>query len=108
MSYAGKPSYTENSILIGNGSEKFKEVPVEESAHYLVGENSNMPSWNPVGNCDHVTFSNNVTITSGTGIPTSSQPKGSLYLKTDGTALTGRLYVATNSIGSWTGIDSVL
>lgn len=51
---------------------------------------------------------NGLTITAGEGEPSSSQPKGSLYLRSDGAALTGRLYVATDSAGTWTSFPSVL
>ena len=44
------------------------------------------------------------TITSGSGAPASSQPKGSLYLRTDGTTTNDRSYIATDSIGGWTAI----
>lgn len=47
------------------------------------------------------------TITSGAGAPGSSQPKGSLYLRTDGSGVNDRMYVATDSIGAWTAVVTV-
>lgn len=47
---------------------------------------------------------NGLTITSGTGAPSASEPKGSLYLRTDGSTTNDRMYVATNNSGSWTAV----
>lgn len=38
----------------------------------------------------------------GSGAPTISAPKGSLYLRTDGSSTTTRAYVATDAVGGWT------
>lgn len=47
------------------------------------------------------------TITSGSGAPGSTQPKGSLYLRTDGSGANDRAYIATDSAGTWTAIVTV-
>ncbi len=47
------------------------------------------------------------TITSGSGAPGSSQPKGSLYLRTDGSGVNDRAYIATDAVGTWTAIVTV-
>lgn len=36
----------------------------------------------------------------GSGAPSISAPKGSLYLRTDGAA-NARIYVATDAVGTW-------
>jgi hypothetical protein len=43
----------------------------------------------------------------GSGAPTISAPKGSLYLRTDGSATNNRAYIATNGTGTWTAITTV-
>ena len=43
-------------------------------------------------------------IISGTGAPGASHPKGSLYLRTDGSTVNDRIYVATDAVGGWTSI----
>ena len=43
------------------------------------------------------------TITSGTGVPTSTEPNGSLFLRTDGTTAALVLYSMVD--GTWTPID---
>lgn len=43
----------------------------------------------------------------GSGAPTVSAAKGSLYLRTDGSTTNDRAYIATNSSGTWTAITTV-
>lgn len=43
----------------------------------------------------------------GSGAPTISAPKGSLYLRTDGSSTSTRAYVATDAVGTWTAITTV-
>ena len=43
------------------------------------------------------------TITSGTGVPTSTEPNGSLFLRTDGSSAALVLYSMVS--GTWTAID---
>lgn len=46
------------------------------------------------------------TIYSGTGAPTSVAPQGSIYLRSDGTALTGRMYINTSGASTWTNVTT--
>lgn len=41
------------------------------------------------------------TITSGSGAPTASEPKGSVYLRTGGASGSEVVYVATDAAGTW-------
>jgi hypothetical protein len=43
----------------------------------------------------------------GSGAPAFSAAKGALYLRSDGTGPTDRLYVATDSVGGWTAVVTV-
>lgn len=47
---------------------------------------------------------NQVGIYSGMGAPTFNAPKGSLYMRVDGSSTSTRAYVATNATGTWTNI----
>lgn len=71
-----------------------------------------------VGNADALTVINLIspvtigaagspTITSGAGAPAGNQPKGSLYLRTDGIGVNDRMYVATDAVGTWTAVVTV-
>lgn len=42
----------------------------------------------------------------GSGVPTVSAPKGSLYLRTDGSSTSTRLYVNTNASTTWTAVTT--
>lgn len=45
---------------------------------------------------------------SGSGVPTiSAAVQGSLYLRSDGSSTTTRMYVATNTAGTWTAVSTV-
>lgn len=43
-----------------------------------------------------------LTITWGTGAPSQTQPKGSLYIRTDGSSVATRMYINTDGAGTWT------
>ena len=47
-----------------------------------------------------------VTITAGSGAPSASAAQGSLYLRTDGSSTSTRLYVNTNGSTGWTDFTS--
>lgn len=53
-----------------------------------------------------IRLSTSVTISTGSGAPSASLPKGSLYLRTDGSSTSSRLYVATDGTGTWTPITT--
>lgn len=38
----------------------------------------------------------------GTGAPTFTAPKGSLYIRADGTTTNNRVYINTDGAGTWT------
>lgn len=42
----------------------------------------------------------------GSGVPTVSAPKGSLYLRTDGSSTSTRLYVNTDGATTWTNVTT--
>ena len=42
----------------------------------------------------------------GSGVPTISGVKGSLYLRSDGSATTNRLYINTDGSTTWTGVTT--
>ena len=54
-----------------------------------------------------VTFAPGPVILAGAGAPAGVHPKGSLYLRTDGTGVNDRAYIATDGAGTWTAIVTV-
>jgi hypothetical protein len=51
-------------------------------------------------------FSSGIGLFAGSGAPTLSAPKGSIYLRTDGNTTNNRGYIATDSAGSWTALTT--
>lgn len=45
-------------------------------------------------------------ITQGTGAPAGTAPQGSLYLRTDGSSTSTRLYVASATPGTWIAVTT--
>lgn len=45
-------------------------------------------------------------IYAGSGAPTFSAGKGSLYLRTDGSSTSTRAYIATDDAGTWTAVTT--
>lgn len=50
--------------------------------------------------------SDSMKITWGSGVPTLSAPKGSLYLRTDGSSTSTRMYVNTDGSTTWTNVTT--
>ena len=42
----------------------------------------------------------------GSGAPTLVAPKGSIYLRTDGSTTNNRAYIASDSAGTWTALTT--
>lgn len=49
---------------------------------------------------------NGISITVGTGAPTASASKGSLFVRTDGSSGTTRLYINTDGATTWTSVTT--
>jgi hypothetical protein len=47
---------------------------------------------------------NQVNIFSGTGAPSFAAPKGSLYLRVDGSSSSTRAYICSVATGTWTNV----
>jgi len=47
-----------------------------------------------------------VGFSAGTGAPTYTAPKGSLYVRTDGSSSSTRLYINTDGATTWTSITT--
>ena len=55
---------------------------------------------------DYFELSNGVRIEANAGAPSHVAPKGSLYLRTDGSSTSTRMYVNTNGSTGWTNITT--
>ena len=57
-------------------------------------------------NYDPVGMITGVNLTGGTGAPTFSATKGTLYVRLDGSSTSTRLYVNTDGATTWTNFTS--
>jgi hypothetical protein len=46
------------------------------------------------------------TITFGSGAPTASAPQGSVYIRTDGSSTSTRMYINTTGSTTWTNVTT--
>ena len=53
-----------------------------------------------------MTSTENFGVFAGSGVPTVSAAKGSLYLRTDGTSTSTRAYINTDGATTWTAITT--
>ena len=59
-----------------------------------------------IGNTRQGTAGSKPGIRSGSGAPTATAPKGTLYIRTDGSSTATRLYVNTDGATTWTNFTS--
>jgi hypothetical protein len=76
------------------------------SAWLVVGPGSNTPG-GTTGAGYMFSSTANFGVFFGSGVPTLSAAKGSLYLRTDGTTTNDRMYVNTNGSTTWTAVTTV-
>ncbi len=80
------------------------------SAFVNVGAAAGSAIWDGIANSSltinsvPATSANQVVVVSGTGAPSLHLPKGSLYLRVDGSSTSTRAYIATNATGTWTNL----
>lgn len=109
-----------NSILMGNGQDLLPGSTARDVGsqakpwNYMIGANSFYAHCNtavPAGGTTGAGFllssTGNFGIFFGSGAPTLSAAKGSLYLRTDGSGTSNRMYVNTNGSTTWTAVVTV-
>jgi hypothetical protein len=67
--------------------------PVRTKNGFIVGSNNDVTETSP-------------GIYSGSGAPTFTAAKGSLYLRTDGSSTSTRAYINTDGAGTWTSVTT--
>jgi hypothetical protein len=67
--------------------------PVRTKNGFIVGANNDVTETSP-------------GIYSGSGAPTFTAAKGSLYLRTDGSSTSTRAYINTDGAGTWTSVTT--
>lgn len=104
----GLSTLTAHSLQVGNGASSPTQLSVGATGTVLTGSTGADPVFSAAPALTSVAIgTGGLTITSGSGAPATTQPKGSLYLRTDGGAVNDRMYVATDSAGAWTAVITV-
>lgn len=104
----GATTLTDHGVLVGSGTSAIDALSVGATGTVLVGVTGADPEFTATPSVTSIAIgSGALTITSGAGAPGSSQPKGSLYLRTDGGGVNDRMYVATDGVGTWTAVVTV-
>lgn len=99
---------TQHGVIVGGASNAASSLSVASTGTVLTGVTGADPAFSATPSVTSVAIgSGGLTITSGTGAPAASVPKGSLYLRTDGSGATDRLYIATDAVGTWTSVVTV-
>lgn len=57
-------------------------------------------------NYDAAIMALGIAISAGSGAPTYSAPKGSLYVRTDGSSTSTRMYINTDGATTWTNVTT--
>lgn len=104
----GATALTSHGLLVGGNTSAISALSVGTTGTVLAGSTNNDPAFTASPSVTSVAIgSGALTITSGAGAPGSSQPKGSLYLRTDGSGTNDRMYIATDGVGAWTAVVTV-
>lgn len=99
---------TQHGVLLGGSSNAVSSLGVASTGTVLTGATGADPAFSATPAVTSIAIgAGGLTITSGAGAPGASEPKGSLYLRTDGGGVNDRMYVATDSIGGWTAVVTV-
>lgn len=96
---------TQHGISIGDASSSLKTLAVAATGTILTGVTGADPAFSATPAVTSISIGSSVlTITSGAGAPGSTQPKGSLYLRTDGSGINDRMYINTDGAATWTAV----
>lgn len=115
----GLSATADNTILMGNGQDLLPGSTARDIGsqakpwNYIIGANSFYAHCNtavPAGGTTGAGFllssTGNFGVFFGSGAPTLSAARGSLYLRTDGSGTSDRMYVNTDSGTTWTAVTT--
>jgi hypothetical protein len=107
----GNLTVAPSMVFLGSGVEKFRvnvgsgDITSTGSIGLLTG--TAIPAGGTAGAGIKVSSTSNYGIFFGSGAPTLSAAKGSLYLRSDGSGTNDRMYVNTNGSTTWTAVVTV-
>lgn len=97
---------------IASGSGRYNFYAGGTAANYFAGDltiygGTAIPAGGTAGSGYKLSSTANFGVFFGSGAPTLSAAKGSLYLRSDGTGVNDRMYVNTNGSTTWTAVVTV-
>lgn len=102
----GNPNLpTDAFYTTSSNPEKFQSLST--LAGVQVFSTTAVPAGGAAGTGISMSSSANLGVFFGSGVPTLSAAQGSLYVRTDGSSTTTRMYVNTNGSTAWTGVTTV-
>jgi hypothetical protein len=104
-----------NSSAVGTGTLRALDLMMNSQARFTINTagvcNVASPTATPAGGSTTASLLFGTTaafgIYYGSGAPTVAAAKGSLYLRSDGSGVNDRMYVATDGAGTWTAVVTV-
>lgn len=85
---------------------RFKYIGVNGAAALHIAEGMTVPAGGTAGAGLSFSSTANLGVYFGSGVPTLSAAQGSLYMRTDGSTTSTRLYVNTNGTTGWTAVTT--
>lgn len=102
--FGGTLTVTGNAILNSN-TVNINNIGICAGAFYVAHSNS-IPSGGNANCSLQLTSTNNFGVFCGSGAPTLSAAQGSIYLRSDGSSTSTRMYVNTNGSTGWTAVTT--
>lgn len=106
-SSASEPALGRSGLFVTAVQADEGDYAPMSALYYVSGTNKALAAGGSTAH-SHIKFSStaNFGVFVGSGAPTISAAKGSLYLRSDGSSTSTRAYIATDSAGTWTAITT--
>lgn len=99
--------YTAPSGTAGNNATITNHLTLNNNGSLNTNQGTAIPAGGTAGIGVTVSSTSNFGVFFGSGVPTLSAAKGSLYLRSDGSTTNDRMYVNTNGTTTWTAVTTV-
>ncbi len=102
-----------NTLFPGNvngtaGTLLNEGVSISTGSVIVSGGVFGLPAWSPAPTLNSITLSSaGPSLYSGTGAPTTSAVQGSMYLRSDGSTVSTRMYLNTTGVSTWTAVTTL-
>jgi len=102
-------THSANTLAFTGASSGYTfDALVSSTAALLANSGTAIPAGGTAGAGLRVSSTANFGVFFGSGVPTLVAAQGSLYMRSDGSSTSTRLYVATNGSGGWTNVTTAI